>query len=421
MPYLHRMTAITAVHGDALYDPDGEQTTRPATVLIEDGRVTSAGARGTVHVPAGANQIDATGLTLLPGMIDLHVHLCMLGQGVDLGERLQTPPSLVVLQAVDSCRRTLDAGFTTVRDAGGTPNGVRIAVERGLFPGPRMVLAIQILSQTGGHADNHFPCGAAVVWNPSPDLPSAVVDGVEPMRQRVRELIRAGADWVKLCTSGGVLSPGDSPHHPAFTEDEIRSAVDEAATQGRKVMAHAQAAAGIKNALRNGVSTIEHGIWIDDEALELLTTLEDRTVVPTLVAPQWVIRHAESGRMPAWAAEKGALVVKDHQDSIRRSIEAGVRIAFGTDSGVGPHGTNGEELLLLQGQGMAPEQCLRAATSVAAGVLGLGGTVGTLAPGALGDLIGVPGDPTANLDLAARPENVHLVVKGGSAVKSCPQ
>jgi imidazolonepropionase-like amidohydrolase len=304
-----------------------------------------------------------------------------------------------------------------VRDAGGTPGGVRLAVERGLFPGPRLVLAIQVLSQTGGHADNHFPCGASVVWNPSPDLPSAIVDGVEPMRHRVRELIRAGADWIKLCTSGGVLSPGDSPHHATFTEDEIRAAVEEAATQGRKVMAHAQAAAGIKNALRNGVSTIEHGIWIDDEALELFTTLEDRTVVPTLVAPQWVIRHAEAGRMPAWAVAKGEAVIRDHERSIRRAIEAGVRVAFGTDTGVGPHGTNGEELLLYQRQGMSAEAALRTATSVAAEVLSMSGRVGTLAPGAFGDVIGVPGDPTANLELAARADNVHLVVKGGAAVK----
>jgi imidazolonepropionase-like amidohydrolase len=411
------MTAITAVHGDALYDPDGLQTTRPSTVLIEDGRITASGPRDTVQVPAGAAAIDAGGLTLLPGMIDLHVHLCSLGQGVDLAERLQTPASLTVLQAVDSCRKTLDAGFTTVRDAGGTPSGVRTAIERGYFPGPRTILSIQVLSQTGGHADSHFPCGASIKWNPSAELPASVVDGVEPMRQRVRELIRAGADWIKLCTSGGVLSHGDAPHHPAFTLDEIRSAVEEAATQGRKVMAHAQAAAGIKNALRGGVTTIEHGIWIDDEALELLTTLEGRTVVPTLVAPQWVIRHAAEGRMPAYALAKGQQVAEDHEASIRRAVGAGVRIGFGTDTGVGPHGSNGEELLLLQRQGMTPEQALRAATSVAAWVLNLEGTVGTLAAGAFGDVIGVPGDPTTNLELAARAESVQLVVKGGEAVK----
>ncbi|HXM54340.1 MAG TPA: amidohydrolase family protein [Candidatus Dormibacteraeota bacterium] len=406
----------TAVFADALYDPATAETTRPAAVLIDGGRVLAAGRRDQVHVPADAERVDAEGLTVLPGLIDCHVHLCFLGKGVDLGERLASPPSLTLLNAVASCRSTLDAGFTTVRDAGGTPAAVRMAVERGYFAGPRMVLAIQILSQTGGHNDQHFPCGVELHWNPVPDLPGSVVDGVETMRKRVRELVRAGADWIKLCTSGGVLSPGDAPHHATFTPAEIEAAVQEAATQGRRVMAHAQANAGIKNALRGGVSTIEHGIWIDDEAVDLFRT-GDRALVPTLVAPQWVVRHAQAGRMPAFATAKGAAIAEDHRASIRRAMAAGVTIAFGTDSGVGPHGTNGEELLLMRDLGCAPADCIRSATTVAARVLGLDGRVGTLAEGAFGDLIGVPGDPVADLSLLARPEQVRLVVKGGEVVK----
>ncbi len=409
----------TAVFADALYDPASAETTRPAAVLIEDGHVVAAGRRDRVRVPAGAVGIDAEGLTLLPGLIDCHVHLCFAGQGVVLAELLATPPSLTILQSVVSCRRTLEAGFTTVRDAGGTPAAVRMAVERGHFPGPRMLLAVQILSQTGGHADQHFPCGATLLWNPAPDLPPSVVDGVEPMRRRVREVIRAGADWVKLCTSGGVLSPGDSPHHPTFTPAEIEAAVTEAAAQGCRVMAHAQAAAGIRNALRAGVATIEHGIWIDDEACELLQAA-DRALVPTLVAPQWVVRHAEAGRMPAYAASKGRAVIEDHRASVRRAVEAGVRIAFGTDTGVGPHGSNGEELLLLRDLGMDPADCIRSATTVAADVLGLAGRAGTLAEGAWGDLVGVAGDPLADLELLARPEHVRLVVKAGEVAKAPP-
>jgi len=279
-----------------------------------------------------------------------------------------------------------------------------------------MALAIQILSQTGGHYDQRFPCGVDMPWNPMPDLPHGVVDGVESMRQRVRELIRSGADWIKLCTSGGVLSPNDLPHHATLTLEEIRAAVDEAAAQGRKVMAHAQANAGIKNALRAGVATIEHGIWLDDEALELLLA-GGRALVPTLVAPRWVVRHAEAGRMPAYAAEKGAAVGEDHRDSIGRAVAAGVTVAFGTDSGVGPHGSNGEELLLLRDLGMTPADCIRSATTVAARVLGMEGRVGTLAGGAFGDLVGVAGDPVRDLDLLARPENVRLVVKGGVVEK----
>jgi imidazolonepropionase-like amidohydrolase len=408
---------VTAIFGDAILDPASADVTRSAVVLVDDGRVAASGSREQVHVPADATRVDAEGLTLLPGMIDCHVHLCFAGDGVVLGEMLTSPPSRTLLNAVASCRRTIEAGFTTVRDAGGTPAAVRLAVDRGYFPGPRLVLAIQILSQTGGHADQRFPCGVDLVWNPAPDLPGSVVDGVEPMRQRVREIIRAGADWIKLCTSGGVLSPGDAPHHATFTLEEIQAAVQEAATQGRRVMAHAQAAAGIKNALRGGVSTIEHGIWIDDEALDLFLR-GDHALVPTMIAPVWVMRHAQAGRMAAFAAEKGRTLAEDHRASVKRAVEAGVPLAYGTDTGVGPHGSNGEELLLLRDLGLPAAECIRSATTVAARVLDLEGRAGTLADGAYGDVIGVPGDPLRDLELLARPENVRLVVKGGQVVKS---
>jgi len=406
----------TAVFADALYDPATAETTRPATVVIEEGRVVAAGRRDQVHVAADAVHVDAEGLTVLPGLIDCHVHLCIAGDGVVLAEMLAAPPSLTVLGAVVACRNTLDAGFTTVRDAGLTPVAVRMAVERGYFPGPRMLLAVAILSQTGGHADQHFPCGVSVVWNPAPDVPESVVDGAEPMRQRVRETIRAGADWIKLCTSGGVLSPGDAPHHATFTMDEIEAAVQEAAAQGRKVMSHAMSAAGIKNALRGGVATIEHGVWVDDEACELFQQTQG-ALIPTLVAPLWVFRHAQAGRMPAFAMDKARAIADDHKVSVRRAIAAKVTIAFGTDAGVGPHGSNGEELLALRELGMSPPDCIRSATTVAAEVLDLTGRAGSLAEGAFGDLVGVPGDPVENLELLARRETIHLVVKGGDVVK----
>jgi imidazolonepropionase-like amidohydrolase len=171
------------------------------------------------------------------------------------------------------------------------------------------------------------------------------------MRLRVREVIRAGADWIKLCTSGGVLSPGDQPHHSALTLDEIKAAVDEAAVQGRKVMAHAQANAGIKNALKAGVATIEHGIWLDGDAIEMMLD-GGKALVPTLVAPHWVIRHAEAGKMPKYAIDKARAVIEDHRASVRLAIESGVKLAFGTDTGVGPHGSNGEEFLMMRELGM---------------------------------------------------------------------
>jgi imidazolonepropionase-like amidohydrolase len=408
---------IRAFHADALLDPTTGDTSREAVVLIQDGHVTHAGRRASVQVPRDAEVVDGVGLTLLPGLIDCHVHLTSLGEGLDFARELTTPPTLELMRAVRAARRTLEAGFTAVRDAAGSPAGVRMAIDAGYFPGPRMFVTVTGLSQTGGHTDAHFMCGADLDI-PLPDRPHSVVDGVEAMRLRVREVIRAGADWIKLCTSGGVLSPGDQPHHATLTLEEVRAAVEEAATKGRKVMAHAQANAGIKNALKGGVATIEHGIWLDGDAIEMMLDGHN-ALIPTLVAPQWVIRHAEAGKMPAYAADKARAVVADHTASIRQAIEAGVTIAFGTDTGVGPHGTNGEEFLLMNKLGMEPIDCIRAATTVAARTIGMGG-VGTLAPGSWGDLIGVPGDPLSDLSLLSDPANVRLVVKGGDVVKSSP-
>jgi imidazolonepropionase-like amidohydrolase len=406
---------IRAVYADGLLDPASGETTREAVVLIEDGRVTRAGPRSVTQVPHDAEPIDAAGLTVLPGLIDCHVHLTNLGEGLDFARELTTPPTLELMRAVRASRRTLEAGFTTVRDAAGTPAGVRMAIDAGYFPGPRMFVTVSALSQTGGHTDSHFMCGADLDI-PLPDRPYNVVDGVEAMRLRVREVIRAGADWIKLCTSGGVLSPGDQPHHSALTLDEIKAAVQEAATQGRKVMAHAQANAGIKNALQGGVATIEHGIWLDGDAIEMMLD-GGNALIPTLVAPQWVVRHAEAGKMPAYAADKARAVIADHTASIRQAVEAGVKIAFGTDTGVGPHGSNGEEFLLMHELGMEPLACIRAATTLAAETIGMHG-VGTLAPGSWGDLIAVAGDPLSDLGLLARAENIRLVVKGGEVVKA---
>jgi len=406
---------IRAVHAGGLLDPVTGETTRDAVVVIQDGRVTHAGRRSATEVPRDAQAIDAEGLTVLPGLIDCHVHLTNLGEGLDFARELTTPPTLELMRAVRAARRTLDAGFTTVRDAAGTPAGVRMAIDAGYFPGPRMFVTVSALSQTGGHTDLHFMCGADLDI-PLPDRPHSVVDGVEAMRLRVREVIRAGADWIKLCTSGGVLSPGDQPHHPALTLEEIRAAVEEAAAQGRKVMAHAQANAGIKNALKGGVATIEHGIWLDGDAIEMMLDGHN-ALVPTLVAPQWVVRHAEAGKMPAYAADKARAVIADHRTSIRQAVEAGVTIAFGTDTGVGPHGSNGEEFLLMHELGMEPLDCIRAATSVAAATIGMPG-VGSLQPGSWGDLIAVAGDPVVDLSLLARPDNIRLVVKGGEVMKA---
>jgi imidazolonepropionase-like amidohydrolase len=406
-----------ALVGARLIDGSGADPIDDATLIFEGERILAAGRRMDIAVPRGATVIQAQDHTLLPGLIDCHVHL--KGQwGYDLLRTLVTPPSLALLYAVPNARATLEAGITTVRDAGGVPAAVKLAVERGLFPGPRMLTAVSFLSQTGGHGDSFMPCCIDLGANLPPDVPDGVVDGVDEMRYRVRKILRAGADWIKLCASGGVLSPADAPESAQFTVEEIAVAVYEARAQGKRCMAHAQSNRGIKNAIEAGIASIEHGVYLDDEAIQMML---DRGVylVPTLVAPQDVIDLAEArpGLLPAYAITKAREVVGTHRASFRQAVEAGVKIAMGTDTGVGPHGGNARELALMVENGMTPMQAIVASTRVAAELLRLDDHLGTLAPGKLADLLVVDGDPLADVSILAAREKLALIVRGGAAVR----
>src|SRR4051812_5954038 len=282
--------------------------------------------------------------------------------GVDVLRALQTPFSYPFYEAVHNLRRTLVQGITHVRDAGGADLGVAEAVRNGLIAGPRMQIAISMLSQTGGHGDGWHVCGAEVPHlQPHPGRPRTVVDGPDEMRRTVRELLRAGADVLKVATSGGVLSARDDPAHPHFRATELDVLVEEAEAAGVAVMAHAQSTEGIKAAVRAGIRSIEHGIFLDDEAIDLM--LERGTwLVPTLSAPRAVLEAVAGGAaLPEAILAKAVAVQKVHDASVARAAEAGVRIAMGTDTGVGPHGTNLGELGLMAGIGMSPEQVWRAA------------------------------------------------------------
>jgi imidazolonepropionase-like amidohydrolase len=304
-----------------------------------------------------------------------------------------------------------------VRDAGLTPAGVKLAVERGLFPGPRLQVAVSILGQTGGHADPFMPCGVGLDFGSGLDVPAGVVDGVSGMRQRVREVLRSGADWIKLCTSGGVLSASDTPDAAQLTVEEVATAVYEARVQGKACMAHAMSAQGIKNALVAGVKTLEHGCFLDEEGIALMKE-RGATLVPTLVAPRDVIRNAERdpGSIPEPMVQKARETVKRHAAAFRAAVEAGVEIAMGTDSGVGEHGRNGQEIALMVENGMTPMQALLATTRTPARILGQADRLGTLEPGKLADLVAVRGDPLAEIGLFNDPGRVELVVKGGEVV-----
>jgi imidazolonepropionase-like amidohydrolase len=407
-----------AIVGARLIDGTGADPIDDAALVLEGERIVAIGRSRDVEVPRDATVLEAHGMALLPGLIDCHVHLN--GQwGYDLLRGLVTPPSLSLLYAVPNARATLDGGITTVRDAGGTPAAVKTAIERGLFPGPRMKVAVALLSQTGGHADGYMPCCIDLRDSRPPDVPSGVVDGEDGMRHKVREVLRAGADWIKLCTSGGVLSPADSPDSAQFTVDEIAVAVYEAAAQHKRCMAHAQSNRGIKNALVAGIASIEHGVYLDDEAIQMML---DRGVylVPTLVAPQDVLELAEArpGLLPDYAVEKSRQIMATHRESFRQAVAAGVKVAMGTDSGVGPHGRNSRELgLMVEHGGMTPMQAIVASTRSAAELLRLDDQLGTLAPGKLADLLVVDGDPLADVRIVSDADRLALVMKGGAAVR----
>jgi imidazolonepropionase-like amidohydrolase len=397
----------TLLHGGRIFDGTGSPAA-DGDLVLEDGRIADVGTGLD-----GDEQVDMSGLTLLPGLFDCHVHVTM--SGIDLLRRLQRPFSYQFFQAASNLRATLDCGITTVRDAGGADLGIQQAVEDGLVDGPRLQIAITALSQTAGHGDGWLPSGLNTSLRASyPGRPAGIVDGPEEMRKRVREIVRSGANVIKVMTSGGVLSPRDSPQHAHFRPDELAALMAEANAAGLPVMAHAQATDGIKNAVRAGIRSIEHGIYLDDEAIEMMLAA-GTWLVPTLAAPKAVLAAAGSGSQLAdGVAAKAQAVVQAHQDSFARAVSAGVKIAMGTDSGVGPHGQNLGELVLMAEGGMAPQDVLAATTRSAAELLGIGDDTGTLSPGRRADVVAVAGDP---LDLARLKANIRAVYKDGLLVR----
>jgi imidazolonepropionase-like amidohydrolase len=386
--------------GGQVFDGTGTEP-GPADVVIEDGRIVEVGTGLD-----GDQVVECTGKSVLPGMFDCHVHLTE--STLDALEWESAPFSLHFYQAARNMELTLAAGITTVRDAAGADLGIQVAQQRGLIRGPRMQISITMISQTGGHGDRWQASGCpnAFQW-PHPGRPEGVANGPDEVRAKVREVIRAGADVVKIATTGGVFSPRDDPRQAHFREAEIAVIVEEATAAGRYVMAHAQGNAGIKTAIRGGVRSVEHGIFLDEEAIEMMTD-RGTWLVPTLTASLGVSEAIKSG-VPIWpeAAEKERVVAGVAEASVRAAIAAGVKIAMGTDAPVYPHGKNLRELELLVQAGMKPAQALHAATLSAATLMGMDSELGTLEPGKLADLVIADGDALDIHDLGNRIRAVY--------------
>lgn len=399
-------------------DGTGAKPMKNAGLLLDGRFIRTVGPVDTLTLPnTQINEIDAAGGYILPGFIDTHVHLMM--ESYNLPQMVATPFSLNFYKAIGSMRRTLEAGITSVRDAGGADLGVKQAVEQGLIEGPRLQISISMLTTTGGHGDSWMPSGIDLdLFPPYAGRPDGLCDGVDATRRKVREVLRAGADVVKVASTGGVLSSTDHPEFTQFAPEELDAIVQEAQfRRGVKVMAHAQGTEGIKNAVRAGVHSIEHGIYLDSEAIDLM--LEHGTyLVPTLLAPVSVVQIAEAaGTMPEYGVRKAKEVLDIHRESVRRAYKAGVKIAMGTDAGVMPHGTNLGELGLLCSVGLSPIKVISAATKISAEVLGWSDWVGTLEPNKIADVVVCKADPLSDIHVLENPDNIILVMKDGVIIK----
>ncbi|WP_017186906.1 metal-dependent hydrolase family protein, partial [Alkalibacillus haloalkaliphilus] len=335
-----------------LIDGTGAAPKEGQVVVVEDNKIAFVGPSENYERQGDEQVVDAKGGTVLPGLIDTHVHMMM--EYSPLSQRLTTPFSYMYYQAQEYLNNTVQAGVTTVRDALGTDLGVKQAVDNGLIIGPRLQISVNALTITGGHGDGTQLNGDVIDILPSGHrgMPDGRCDGVAEVRKKTREMLRAGADVIKVHATGGVLSPTDHPEFTQFSLEELEAIVEEAHfRKGVKVMAHAQGAEGIKNAVKAGIHSIEHGIFIDDEAADLM--VENGTfLVPTLLAPVSVLETADEKGMPQSAVDKTEEVIEQHKISFKRAYDKGVKIAMGTDAGVMKHGTNLRELALMRDAGM---------------------------------------------------------------------
>jgi imidazolonepropionase-like amidohydrolase len=393
-----------------LIDGTGTNPAERATIVLDGERIGAVTTRNE-DFPADAEIIDCSGLTVLPGLIDCHDH--MANHRYDLAHRwgIDEPESTRHLRTAAVLRKTLDAGYTTIRDAGGLDAGFKRAIEEGLIAGPRLVLSISIISPIGGIGDPVSPSGDSCCVPRDPLLPSGVAETSGDVRPVVRRMVRAGADVIKCATTGGASSrPGHGPLDGAFNLDEMQALVEEAQALDRRVMCHALGGRGLDIAIEAGVNSIEHGCYVGDSPV-LLDKMAARNIVfvPTLLVYEY---HRNS---PQPHVRKRAQDLHEaHLASVKRALAAGVKIVAGTDAGGHGHPANAGELECLVKAGLSPMQAIQAATTWAAECCGREPELGTIERGKLADLIAVDGDPLADITLLKDPVRVRLVIKDGA-------
>jgi imidazolonepropionase-like amidohydrolase len=399
-------SAVTVIKAARLFDAKNDKVVQPGIVVVAGKQIQSVGGQ----IPGNAAVVDLGDATLLPGFIDSHTHLTMAFNpdysGARLLELSRTIPEQAI-RATENARKTLMAGFTTVRDVGAAnflDVGLRNAINAGVVPGPRMLVAVHALGSTGGHCDDSAGYRFGL-FNRETGPEDGVINSADQARFAVRFNIKYGADVIKTCATGGVLSPTDDVDVPQLSQAELDALVSEAHALRRKTAAHAHGAEGAKRAIRAGIDSIEHGTFLDDEALRMMRE-RGTYLVPTLAVRSGL---AES-KFPPLVQQKADTAVKGQDTMVRRALAMGVKIALGTDAAVYPHGNNALEFVLMTNDGMTPAQSLKAGTSVAADLLGLSARIGTLEAGKEADIIAVPGNPLDNIKVT---QSVLFVMKDG--------
>jgi len=409
-------TAVTVIKAGRLFDGTGDAFRADQAIVIEGERIKSVGAQSETSIPEGATVIDLAGVWVLPGLIDCHTHIGSRADRYDEIYKFKDTPFHSAFAAVKNAETTVKAGFTTIRNLGSAPFmavDLRNSINEGFLVGPRIVASGPGVSMTGGHGDmnNYAPNVRITVYPDEHDY--RIADGPDQVRHVVRAQMKHGVDVIKIHATGGVMSRGDQPGAPQFTVEELRAAVEEAHAGGRKVAAHAHGAQGIKNAVIAGVDSIEHGSLIDDEGIRMMVA-KGTWLVADIYNDDYILGKAREFKISEESIAKEKALGQIQRDNFAKAVKAGVKVAYGTDAGIYPHGDNAKQFVYMVKYGLTPARAIRSATSDAAELLGRASEVGRIAPGHYADIIALAADPLQDVRAL---ESVGFVMKGGQVVK----